>query len=81
MPEIISDHGYINACLQERNRTTVAHDVWSDPSLSQCGSVLSCKPHVFPQQICDTISCKRLFACIPEEVIIRLSAAHDPLKS
>ena len=81
MTEIISDHGHINSCLQERNRTTVAHDVWSDASLSQCGSLLSRKPHIFPQQICDPIPCKRLFAGIPEEVIIGLSAAHDPMKS
>jgi hypothetical protein len=81
MTEIISDDGHINACLKESNRTAVAHDVWSDASLSQCGRVLSCKPHVFPQQICDTIACKRLFTGIPEEAIIGLSGARDPTKS
>jgi hypothetical protein len=54
MIEIISNHRNIDSRLQKGNRTTVSHDVWSDSTFSQRGSVLCRESDVRAQQISDT---------------------------
>jgi hypothetical protein len=78
MTEIISNHRNIDSRLQERNSTTVAHDVWSDSALSQRGSVLCRESNVLSQQIGNTVAREWRSLGIPEKKIVRSFYAQDP---
>ena len=54
--EKIANHRDVDTSLQERNCTTVAHDVWGDSPFPKGGRVLSRQSDVFRQYVGDAIA-------------------------